>query len=57
MRVTNGFGTNYPSRHLQSRAKELPVTAQSPHVILVAPLLLEASEGLANLCGASIGGR
>ncbi len=36
---------------IRSRAKELLATAQSPYVILVAPLLLEASEaGLANLC-------
>ena len=36
---------------IRSRAKELLRAAQSPYVILVAPLLLEASEaGLANLC-------
>ena len=36
---------------IRNRAKELLASAASPYVILVAPLLLEASEaGLANLC-------
>lgn len=36
---------------IRQRAKDLLAAAQSPYVILVAPLLLEASEaGLANLC-------